>query len=90
LSASAKNMKAIYDAIEQHNATCGYPAHTILLNPFEIERLGWEEGDTIKGCTVKADPSLGTGAFYILCDKPKGNEVEEETVASDPREKVLV
>ena len=41
-SSEAKNLEAISRAIDQHNASCEYPAVAIAMNPFEVERLGWE------------------------------------------------
>lgn len=36
------------------------------MNPFEIERLGWEE---IRGLPLVPDPELGTGRFRIICSQ---------------------
>jgi hypothetical protein len=74
-SAEAKNLEAIARAIDQHNSSCEFPAVAILMNPFEIERLGWE---SIKGLPLRPEPSMGTGAFRIVCAR---DEVEPgETV----------
>ena len=43
---------------------CEFPAVAVAMNPFEVERLGW---DTIRGLPIRADPNLGTGAFTIVC-----------------------
>ena len=72
-SAEAKNLEAISKAIDQHNATCEFPAVAIAMNPFEVERLGW---DTIRGLPIRPDPNLGTGSFRVICAR---DEVEEET-----------
>ena len=56
--AEAKNLEAISRAIDQHNANCPFPAAEVRMNPFEIERLGWEE---IRGLPIVGDPALGTG-----------------------------
>jgi hypothetical protein len=76
-SSEAKNLEAISKAIDQHNSSCEWPAVAILMNPFEVERLGW---DTIRGLPVRPEPSLGTGSFRILCQKDEGLEQEEEIV----------
>ncbi len=76
-SSEAKNLEAISRAIDQHNATCEWPAVAVLMNPFEVERLGWE---SIRGLPIRPEPSLGTGAFRILCQKDEGLEQEEEIV----------
>ena len=69
----AQNLEAISRAIDQHNASCEYPAVAIAMNPFEVERLGW---DTIRGLPIRPDPALGTGAFRVICAR---DEIEEET-----------
>jgi hypothetical protein len=73
----AKNLEAISKAIDQHNASCPFPAAEVRMNPFEIERLGWEE---IRGLPIVGDPELGTGRFRIVCsrdlDEPGIEEVE--------------
>jgi hypothetical protein len=76
-SAEAKNLEAISKAIDQHNANCPFPAAEVRMNPFEVERLGWEQ---IRGLPVLPDPELGTGRFRIVCsrdlDRGGGEEVE--------------
>jgi len=75
-SSESKNLAAIVKAIDHHNTTCEYPAVAIVMNPFEVERLGW---DTIKGLPIRPDPNMGTGAFRIVCAREE-LEPEEETV----------
>jgi hypothetical protein len=75
-ASEAKNLEAISRAIDQHNTTCEYPAVAVAMNPFEVERLGW---DTIRGLPIRSDANLGTGAFRIVCAREEG-EPEEETV----------
>ena len=79
MSAEAKNLEAIAKAIDQHNATCPWPASEVRLNPFEVERLGWEE---IRGLPVVPDPALGTGRFRIVCSREGEGEGLEETEAA--------
>jgi len=88
MSSEAKNLEAISKAIDQHNATCDWPAVAIVMNPFEVERLGW---DTIRGLPIRSDPNMGTGAFRIVCAREEG-ELEEETAeaVADEREVVTV
>ena len=84
-SSEAKNLEAISKAIDHHNATCEFPAVAVALNPFEVERLGW---DSIRGLPIQADPAVGTGAFRIVCG---GEELEEEeTVEAVAEEAVPV
>ncbi len=84
-SAEAKNLEAISKAIDQHNGSCEYPAVAIELNPFEIERLGW---DTIRGLPIRPEPALGTGAFRVVCGR--GEELPSETVEAVAEELVPV
>jgi hypothetical protein len=77
-SAEAKNLEAISRAIDQHNANCPFPAAEVRMNPFEIERLGWEE---IRGLPLVGDPELGTGRFRIVCSRDLDGEGLEETEA---------
>jgi hypothetical protein len=77
-SPEAKNLEAISRAIDQHNANCPYPAAEVRMNPFEVERLGWEE---IRGLPVVPDPEIGTGRFRIVCSRDLDGEGLEETEA---------
>lgn len=86
MSAEGKNFQAIAKAKADHSAKCPYPPHTVRMNPFEIERMGWEEGDTIVGLTLEADPKLGTGAFRLVCDGMEPPELDEEQVEAIGRE----
>lgn len=77
-SATAKNLGAISKAIDQHNRSCPFPAAEVRMNPFEVERLGWEE---IRGLPVVGDPAIGTGRFRIACSRDMEGERTEETEA---------
>ena len=80
----AKNLETISRAIDQHNANCPFPASEVRMNPFEIERLGWDE---IRGLPVIGDPALGTGRFRIVCSgAPEGGELEEVEAVGSPVE----
>ena len=48
------------------------------MNPFEIERLGW---DQIRGLPLLPDPELGTGRFRIVCSRDLDGEGLEEVEA---------
>lgn len=48
------------------------------MNPFEVERLGWEE---IRGLPVIADPEIGTGRFRIVCSRDVEDAGLEEVEA---------
>jgi len=81
----AKNLEAISKAIDVHNRDCPFPASAVAMNPFEVERLGW---DSIRGLPIRPDPAVGTGAFRIVCG---GEELEEsETVEAVAEEAVPV
>ncbi len=77
-SAEAKNLEAISKAIDQHNANCPFPAAEVRMNPFEVERLGWEE---VRGLPVVPDGAIGTGRFRIVCSRDLEGEGLEVTEA---------
>jgi len=77
-SPEAKNLEAISKAIDQHNSNCPYPAAEVRMNPFEVERLGWEE---IRGLPVVPDAEIGTGRFRIVCSRELDDAGLEETEA---------
>jgi hypothetical protein len=86
-SAEAKNLEAISKAIDQHNQSCEWPAVAIELNPFEVERLGW---DSIRGLPIRPDPNMGTGAFRIVCAREEGELEEEEAVEAVAEEREVL
>jgi len=84
VSAEAKNLEAISKAIDQHNSSCPFPASEVRMNPFEVERLGWEE---IRGLPVVADGAIGTGSFRIVCSREgEGAGLEETEAIGEPVE----
>ena len=76
-SAEAKNLEVISKAIDHHNESCEWPAVAVEMNPFEVERLGWDE---IRGLPIRPNPDLGTGSFRVVCAREEGLPAEEETV----------
>ena len=76
-SAEAKNLEVISNAIDEHNRSCDWPAVAVEMNPFEVERLGW---DSIRGLPIRPNPDLGTGSFRVVCAREEGMPGEEETV----------
>jgi hypothetical protein len=96
LDASAKNMQAVCKAKEVHDSTCpwGGKANRVHLSWFDLERIGWEEGDVICGLVVVGDEKVATGMMRVTCDaEPEGGreEAEEEVVeAVSERELVTV
>ncbi len=85
-SSEAKNLEQIVKAIDHHDSTCEYPAVAVAMNPFEVDRLGWE---TIRGLPIRADANIGTGAFRIICARDE-REPEEEAVEAVAEETVPV
>jgi hypothetical protein len=79
MSSEAKNLEAISKAIDQHNSSCPYPASEVRMNPFEVERLGWE---TIRGLPLVGDPAVATGRFNIICSGEGEGDEELEEVES--------
>jgi hypothetical protein len=85
-SSEAKNLEAISKAIDAHDAGCEWPAVAIEMNPFEVERLGW---DSIRGLPIRSNPALETGTFTVVCAREEGEPEEiveavaEETVPAE-------
>ena len=98
LDASAKNMEAVCKAKELHNKTCPYGGNAthVHLNWFDIERIGWEEGDVICGLTVLGDAKVATGMMRVSCDAEPDDldgleeEVDDELVEAVSTERHLV
>jgi hypothetical protein len=83
LEASSKNMEAVCKAKEVHDRTCvwGGKATEVHLAFFDIERIGWEEGDVICGLVVVGDGTVATGMMRVTCDaEPDDDRQEEEEV----------
>ena len=84
MSAEGKNLEAISKAIDQHNSGCPFPASEVRMNPFEVERLGWDE---IRGLPIVPDPEIGTGRFRIVCSgEGQGEGIEEVEAIGTPVE----
>lgn len=87
MNKEAKNMASIYKAKQNHDATCPYGGEgkRVCMCGFDIERMGWEEGDVIAGLVVTLDSSITTGRFRVECDaEPKTDEtIEEEIMDKD-------
>ena len=75
----AKNLEAISRAIDQHNQGCEWPAVAIEMNPFEVERLGW---DTIRGLPIRANAELGTGRFRVVCAREEARAAARELLGA--------
>jgi len=74
----AKNLERFAQAVAAHdreNPT--HSAHGIGLAHFDMERLGFEEGEEIlPGITIHADSGV-TGNFRVLCDGQHDEELTE-------------
>jgi hypothetical protein len=77
-SAEAKNLEAIAKAIDQHNSNCPFPAAEVRMNPFEVERLGW---DQVRGLPLVPDSAISTGRFRIVCSREIDGGGQEEVEA---------
>jgi hypothetical protein len=85
----AKNLKAFQIAINAHdreNPT--HNAHGIGLAHFDLDRLGFDEGEEIlPGITIHADSGV-TGNFRVLCDGDHEENLEREAQEADMVEAV--
>lgn len=74
----AKNLERFAQAVAAHdreNPT--HTAHGIGLAHFDLERLGFDEGEEIlPGITIQADSGV-TGNFRVLCDGEHDEELTE-------------
>ena len=83
VDASGKNMRAVCAAKEAHDKSCpwGGKANEVHLAFFDIERMGWEDGDVTCGLVVVGDERGPTGRMRVTCDaEPDGGRTEEEDV----------
>jgi hypothetical protein len=90
----AKNLERFAQAVASHdreNPT--HTAHGIGLAHFDMERLGFDEGEEIlPGITIHADSGV-TGNFRVLCDGEHDESLEEseqETVEAVATQSVPV
>src|SRR6476620_4994601 len=90
----AKNLRAFQMALNAHDRE--NPTHTawgIGLAHFDMERLGFDEGEEIlPGITIQADGGV-TGNFRVLCDGQHDEEreaAEAEVVEAVSTESVPV
>ena len=78
-----QDMQAVCQAKEHHDKTCpwGGKGTAVHLSWFDIERMGWEEGDIICGLVVVGDERVATGMMRVTCDaEPDDDHSEEEEV----------
>ncbi len=74
----AKNLQAFQIAINSHDReNPDHTAYGIGLAHFDMERLGFDEGETVlPGITIHADNGV-TGNFRVLCDGLHDDNVDE-------------
>lgn len=70
MSVSGANFKTVMEAKAHHDATCRYggKAIEVHMNPADIERCGWEDGDEIGGMTLVSSPRRRVGYLRVYCD----------------------
>ena len=91
----AKNLERFAQAVAAHDReNRSHTAHGIGLAHFDMERLGFDEGEEIlPGITIHSDSGV-TGNFRVLCDGEHDEQLEEseqevvEAVSSQPIETV--
>ena len=85
----AKNLQAFQIAINAHdreNPT--HNAYGIGLAHFDLERLGFDEGEEIlPGITIQSDGGV-TGNFRVLCDGDHDHDQETEAEEAEVVEAV--
>jgi hypothetical protein len=73
----AKNLQAFQIGVNAHDQNNECTAWGIGLAHFDMERLGFDEDETIlPGIVVQTDSGM-SGNFRILCDGQHGGEHEE-------------
>lgn len=78
MNSTAKNLEAIQKAIVQHNGNCDSPLLEIRMNPFEAERLDFEE---FRGIPIRGDDEMPTGRFRLVCTGQHGEGDPVDVVA---------
>src|SRR3981081_4581346 len=85
----AKNLERFAQAVAAHDRE--NPTHTawgIGLAHFDLERLGFDEGEEVlPGITIHGDSGV-TGNFRVLCDGEHDEDLEREAEEADVVEAV--
>lgn len=77
----AQNLQAIDKAVRWHESACDQPLLAIVMNPYEVDRLGW---DDYKGIPIESDTKIPTGIFRLVCDgEHSGSGAATEDVAQE-------
>lgn len=64
MNSEARRLQSLQLALDQHAKRCGDPVRAILLNPFERDRLDW---DDFRGIPIEDCAELPTGVVKIDC-----------------------
>ncbi len=85
----AKNLEAFAIAVNAHDReNPDHTAYGIGLAHFDMERLGFDEGEEVlPGITIHADQGV-TGNFRVLCDGQHDNDREAEAEEAEVVEAV--
>lgn len=62
----ARNLEAIQAALDLHAEHCLRQPLAVAMNPYEVERLGWDE---FRGLPIVADPDIATGRVRVICEE---------------------
>ena len=74
----AKNLRAFQIGVNAHDQNNECTAWGIGLAHFDMERLGFDEGEEIlPGITIQSDGGV-TGNFRVLCDGQHDHDLETE------------
>lgn len=70
LEVFSKNMEVVCKVKEVYNCICvwGGIVTEVYLFFFDIEWIGWEEGDVICGLIVVGDGIVVMGMMWVICD----------------------
>jgi hypothetical protein len=88
----AESLKAFRIAINSHDREnpTHPPAYGIEVAPFDLDRLGFEEGEELwSGCTIHSKEGRQTGTFRTLCDFEEPRKVEVVTGRLLPVEETI-
>lgn len=75
MSAEARKLASIQAALDAHAEACGDPVRAILMNPWEVEQLDWDE---FRGVPIEPDSTLPTGVVRIDCLRTTVRDAIEE------------
>lgn len=87
MSKIAANLRAFRIAVNAHDRENPdhSPAHGIGLSAFDMERLGFEEGEELWSGITVSTVNVGAGQFRVLCDGQHDGEREQVEVAEPTR-----